>query len=110
MEGEDIFQEVGHELGHGGIERLVDQLEEGCIRERQRIEPANQPKISGLRAELAILGEEEGRLVERLRLTAPPGDWRSRRIKALIAGGAALLFTIAGYFFSRLALAPFRLG
>jgi len=110
METERGTQDMGHELGYEGVERLVDQVERVCAHERQRIELTNDSRILGLRAELAVWADQERSLGERLRLAPPPGDVRSRRRRAWFAGGVAFLLTIAGFFFSLLAFDPFRLG
>jgi hypothetical protein len=61
-ESEHMFQEMGHELGHGGVERLGDWVAEVCDHERRRIDLANEPKIMSLLADIAILAEDEQRL------------------------------------------------
>ena len=110
MDTEDTPRNTGHELGHEGVDRMVGQVEGFCTHERRRIELANQPKILGLRAELAVWDDRERALEARLRQAPPPGDRRSRRRRARYAGGIALLLTLAGFFFSLLAFDPFRFG
>jgi hypothetical protein len=110
MENEHHSQVMGEELGYAGVERLVDQVEDVCVHERQRIELTNESRIIGLRMELAMWADEEKRIGERLRLAPPPGDRRSRQLQAWFAAGVALVLTVAGFFFSLLAFDPFRLG
>jgi hypothetical protein len=110
METEYKNQDIGHELGYEGVDRLVDQVEGVCVHERQRIELTNQSRILGLRAELSIWADQERSISARIRVAPPPGDLRSRRRKAWFAGVIAFLLTIAGFFFSLLAFDPFRLG
>jgi hypothetical protein len=110
MRYENPSEVMGEELGCAGVERLVDQVEDVCAHERQRIALTNESKIMGLRMELAMWVDEEERIGERLRLAPPPGDRRSRRRDAWFAGGVALVLTVAGFFFSLLAFDPFRLG
>jgi hypothetical protein len=110
MDGKNHVQDLGHELGQGGIDRLVEQVEAVCLHERRKIELTNEPEIVRLRMEFASWCDEEKRISEQLRLAPPPGDRRSRRIEAWMSGGFATLLTVAGFFFSLLALDPFRLG
>lgn len=110
MERQDDFRNIGEELGYESVERGISQAEKVCMHERRRIELASEAKIVGLRAELALWMDEDKRLGERLRTAPPPGDRRSRRLKAYIAVTVTLVLMIAGFFLSLLALAPFRLG
>jgi hypothetical protein len=110
MDDRNYLQDLGHELGQDGIDRLVEQVEAVCVHERQKIELTNEPEIVRLRMEFASWCEEEKRISDELRLAPPPGDRRSRRIEAWMSGGFAILLTLAGFFFSLLALEPFRLG
>jgi len=110
MENENSFHDLGRELGHEGVERLVGQAEEVCAHERRRIELTNESRVIGLRLELTLWADEDERLTERLRLATPPGDRRSHRVKVWLAGGVAAALTLAGFFLSVLAFDPFRLG
>lgn len=110
MEHENQLGVTGQELGCEGVERLVDEFDNICAQERRRIELANEALIIALRMELVAWADEEERIGERLRLAPPPGDRRSRRVQAWIAGGVAFALTVAGFFFSLLAFDPFRLG
>jgi hypothetical protein len=110
MQEEQSTQEIGRQLGFEGVENAVDHAERFAEYERQRIELTNRAPIIALQANIALLGERDLELKERLRHTPPSGDLRARRRKALYywAGTAAL--TVAGFFFSLLAFDPYRLG
>jgi hypothetical protein len=103
-------EDLGQELGYDGVDGLVDQVEAVCVRERRRIELTNEPTIVRLQMELAMWRDEERRVSERLRLAPPSGDFRLRRLEARFSTGFAFVLTVAGFFFSLLALDPYRLG
>jgi hypothetical protein len=110
MNNKNCVEDIGQELGQDGIDRLIEQVESVCVHERRKIELSNEPEIARLRVEFACWSDEEKRISEKLRLAPPPGDLRSRRIEAWFSAGFAILLIVAGFFFSLLALEPFRLG
>lgn len=110
MDRENDFREMGQELGHEGVERLVDHFEEIRAQERRRIDLTNEGPIAGLQAEIAMWAEEDDRIGEQLRLAPPPGNKRSRRFKAWFAGIVVVVLAVAEFFFSLLAFDPFGFG
>ena len=59
---------------------------------------------------LARLHDDEHRLQARLQRALPAGDAKDRRRKALYYWIVTIALTVAGFFFSLLAFAPYRLG
>ena len=110
MNAKDNLQSVGGELGFEGVEHLVARAEAICECEERRITLTNQPRITGLQAEIASLAERENEIQERRRQAAPPGDERRRLRKAWYYRTITFLLTLAGFFFSLIAFAPYRLG
>jgi len=110
MNAKDNLQSVGGELGFEGVEHLVARAEAICQCEERRITLTNEPRITGLQAEIASLAERENEIQERRRQAAPPGDERRRRRKAWYYRVVTFLLTLAGFFFSLIAFAPYRLG
>src|SRR5205823_186799 len=98
------------ELGFEGVGSVVTKVEEYCAHEEQRITLTNEPRILAIRAEIAILQDEERNLEERLRQAPPPGDLRSKRRKAAYYWTVTALLVIAAFVFSLLAFEPYRLG
>jgi hypothetical protein len=101
---------VGSQLGAGGVDTLVTNAERICMYEQQRIELVNRAPIVGLQGEYNLLLSEEKRIEERLRFAPPPGDLRRLRRRAIFSGCTAVMLTIAGFMFTLLTFAPFRLG
>jgi hypothetical protein len=110
MREEENAQEIGRQLGFEGMEYAVGNGERYAEYERQRIELANRAPILALRANLALLRDQELELKNRLRHAPPPGDLRARRRKAIYYWVVAAALTVAGFFFSLLAFDPYRLG
>jgi hypothetical protein len=104
------LQSIGGELGFEGVEHLVARAEAICDCEERRIMLTNEARIVGLQAEIASLAERENDLQERRRRAAPPGDERRRRRKVWYYRAVAFFLTLAGFFFSLVAFAPYRLG
>ena len=104
------INEIGLQLGSEGVEQVVGNAERFCEYAGQEIDLSNQPRIMGLKAELALLGERQDDLKTRLRQAPPRGDVRSRRRKAWYCWLVTSVLAVAGLFFSLLAFAPFRLG
>ena len=110
MDSRDNLQSVGGELGFEGVEHLVARAEAICGCEGRRMVLTNESRIIALEAEIRALAEQENDLQERRRHAAPPGDERRRRRKAWYYRAVAFFLTVAGFFFSLLAFAPYRLG
>jgi len=92
MNAKDNLQSVGGELGFEGVEHLVARAEAICECEERRITLTNQPRITGLQAEIASLAERENEIQERRRQAAPPGDER-RRLRRPGITGRSLFFS-----------------
>lgn len=103
-------ENVGQTLGFEGVGSVVAKVEEYCAYEERRITLANEPKILSLRAEIAILQDEERTLEGRIKNTQPPSDVRNRCRKAVYYWTVAVLLAIAAFVFSLLAFDPYRLG
>ena len=110
MNSKDNVQSVGTELGFEGVEHLVTRAEAICECEERRITLTNDARLVGLQAEIASLAEKEKDLQERRRQAAPPGDERRRGRKAWYYRTVTFFLTLAGFFFSLIAFAPYRLG
>ena len=110
MENDRNATEIGRQLGCEGVERVVSNAARFCEYAGQEIEITNHPRVLGVRADLALLVEREDELKTRLRQAPPRGDVRSRRRKAWYYWAVTSVLTVAGFFFSLLAFAPFRLG
>jgi len=81
-----------------------------CASERQRIETVNRPAALALRARVAHLQERARDLDHRIYQATPPGEFRTRKRKAMIRYVIAGILTVAGFIFSVLAFEPFRFG
>ena len=101
---------AGSQLGSGGVDNLVSNAERICTYEQQRIELVNRAPIVGLQGEYNLLLSEEQRIEERLRFAPPPGDLRRIRRRAIYSWWTTALLTAAGFVFTLLTFAPFRLG
>jgi hypothetical protein len=100
----------GSQLGAGGVDTLVTNAERICTYEQQRIELVNRAPIVGLQGEYNLLVDEERRMEERLQCAPPPGDLRRLRRRALYYWCTTAILVVAGFAFTVLTLAPFRLG
>jgi hypothetical protein len=103
-------ENIGQTLGFEGVGSVVSKVEEYCAYEERRITLKNEPRILSLRAEIAILQDEECTLEERLKYAQPPCDFRNRRRKAAYYWTVAVLLVLAAFVFSLLAFDPYRLG
>ena len=103
-------EELGHKVASEAIEHIVKRAEDYCECERQRLEATNQPEITARLAELSLLHDREQELKEQARLAPPAGDLRSRRCQGVYFWAITLFLTVAGFFFSVLALEPYQLG
>ncbi|MFY9561301.1 MAG: hypothetical protein WAQ52_13795 [Terriglobales bacterium] len=110
MEDDRNATEIGRQMGCEGVERVISNAERFCEYAGQEIGLTNHPRVLGLRAELALLVEREDELKTRLRQAPPRGDVRSRRRQTRYHWAVTMILTVAGFFFSLLAFAPFRLG
>jgi hypothetical protein len=109
MRTEHNDQYIGQEVGYEAVNHVVQGAEEYCACEKMRIETVNQPEILALRAELALLSEKERDLKERIRHAPPPGDFHRRR-QSLYCWAVVIFLAVAGFFFTLMALDPYRLG
>jgi hypothetical protein len=103
-------ENIGQTLGFEGVGSVVSKVEEYCAYEERRITLKNEPRILSLRAEIAILQDEEHALEERIKNAQPPCDFRNRRRKAAYYWTVAVLLALAAFVFSLLAFDPYRLG
>ena len=71
MNQDTQVQTVGEELGRMALEEVLSKAHTYCECEKQRIALSNDAKITGLRAELALLREEQQKLEQRLRELSP---------------------------------------
>jgi hypothetical protein len=93
MKPDGQTDEIGRVLGHEAFEHAEVHGEDYCLRERQRMEIANEPAILALRAQMAILQEEAQHFEERLRKAPPPGDARPGA-KSVSSTGASLVYSL----------------
>jgi len=107
---ETQVQTPGEELGRTAVEEVLSKAHNYCDHETQRIALTNNSKITALRAELALLHEEDKRLQERLQRALPAGDLKERRQKAIYYWSVTAFLAVAAFFFSLLAFDPYRLG
>jgi cell division protein FtsB len=103
-------EDIGEQLGVESVETAVGKVEKYCQYEEQRIALTNQPKILALKYEGSLLQDEERDLIERLRQAPPPGDLRSRKLRASYYWGVTAVLTLAGFAFSLVAFDPYRFG
>jgi hypothetical protein len=101
---------AAEQLGTGGVDNLVANAERICTYEQQRIELTNLGPILGLQGEYTLLATEVRRIEERLQMAPPPGDLRRLRRRAIFAWSITAILTLAGFAFTLLSFAPFRLG
>ena len=66
MNHETQVQTPGEELGRRAVAEVLTKAHNYCEYETQRIALTNNSKITALRAELALLHEEDKKLQERL--------------------------------------------
>jgi hypothetical protein len=76
-------QNPGEEFGRTAVAEVLSKAHNYCDHETQRIALTNNSKIAALRAQLALLHEEDKRLQDRLQRALPPGDVKERRQKAI---------------------------
>jgi hypothetical protein len=110
MREEQSTQEIGRQLGFEGVEHAVTNGERFSDYERQRIELTNRAPIIALKASIALLSQRELALQDKLRKAPPSGDLRARQRKAIYYWAVTGILTVAGFFFSLLAVDPYRLG
>ena len=110
MQPERSGEYIGKDVGYEAVNHVVEGAKKYCECERMRIETVNQPEILALRAELALLSEKEQDLKDRIRHAPPPGDFRKRRQQSLYCWAVVIFLAIAGFFFTLMALDPYRLG
>src|SRR6266852_8199680 len=100
----------GEEFGRKALEEALAKAAAYCGHETQRIALEAESRVAALRADLARLQDQEHRLQARLERALPAGDAKDRRRKALYYWIVTIALTVAGFFFSLLAFAPYRLG
>ena len=103
-------EDAAQQLGAAGVDNLVTNAERICTYEQQRIEFSNEGIIQALGEQYKILLAEEIRIEERLHAAPPPGDLRRLRRRGIYAWAITVLLTVAGFIFTLLTFAPFRLG
>lgn len=110
MNQETQVQTPGEELGHKAVAEVLTKAHNYCDHETQRIALTNNSRIAAIRAELALLHEEDKKLLDRLQRALPPGDVKERRQKAIYYWSVTAFLAVAAFFFSLLAFDPYRLG
>ena len=110
MYPETQVQTPGEEFGRKAIEEALAKAAAYCGHETGRIALEAESRVVALQAELARLRDEEHGLQARLRRALPPGDQKERRRKAIYYWSVTAFLAVAGFFFSLLAFAPYRLG
>src|SRR6266481_4172874 len=106
---EPQLQTPGEEFGRTAVAEVLSKAHNYCDHETQRIALTNNSKITALRAELALLHEEDKKLQERLQRALPPGDLKERRRRAIYYWSMTAFLAVAAFFFSLLAFDPYRL-
>ena len=107
---ENLPNGIGEELGQEAFEHAQIHGEDYCLRERQRIEVANEPATFALRARIALRQAEGDELEERIRNAPPEGDVRTRRNRARSYKTVAAILLVGIFLFTVMALQPFRIG
>jgi hypothetical protein len=102
--------DVGSQLGYDAVEHIARHAEHFSKHERQRIELTNEARINALHIEGAHLTWCAHRIEERLRQAELTGNIRYQRRKLAYYWATAGVLTMAAFFFSVIALAPYRLG
>lgn len=110
MQSERETLDVGSQFGNEAAEHIAKRAKDYSEFERQRIELSNEARINALHAQGYRLAKLERQLEERMRLAPPPGGTRSRKRKAYFYWFIGILLTVAAFFFSLIALGPYRLG
>jgi hypothetical protein len=103
-------ERIGTQLGNEVAEHGGRHAASFCEHERQRIETANEPHTSAIRAKIALLQEEDRHLQERISKAPPAVEAAKRKRKMFYYWSIALLLSAATYIFAVLALEPYRLG
>jgi hypothetical protein len=101
---------TAQQLGTNGIDNVVTNAERICTYETQRIELSNEPAILSLKGQFSLLVREERRIEDRLQMAPPPRDLRRLRRRAIYSWMLTALLSVAGFAFTLLSFAPFRLG
>jgi hypothetical protein len=101
---------IGEELGQEAFEHAKIHGEDYCLRERQRIEVANEPATLALRARIALRQAEADELEEQIRNAPPEGDVRTRRNRARFYMAIAVILLVGIFLYTVMALQPFRIG
>jgi hypothetical protein len=110
MNYEHELVDVGSRLGSEAAEHIAQRADDFCESERQRIELSNRAQINALHVEGTRLTKRERLIEERLRVAPHPGNTRSQKRKARFYWFTGILLSVAAFFFSLIAFAPFRLG
>jgi hypothetical protein len=110
MNHENEIIDVGSQLGNEAAGHIAQRAEDYCEYERRRIELSNEAQINALNVEGTRLTKRERQVEERIRVAAHSSDNRSRKRKAYFYWLTGILFGIAAFFFSLIALGPYRLG
>jgi hypothetical protein len=110
MESDLRTEKTSGQLGIEAVDRALALAEECCKHESQRVELRSQPRIAAIRCEMAIHSDQIADLEARLRKAGRPGGDPERRRKVLYYGAIALILIVASFFFSIIALDPYRIG
>jgi hypothetical protein len=104
------MDDLGSQLGNAAVEHIAQRAEDYSERERQRIELLNEARINALRIEGAHLTWCAHRLEKRLQDAELAGNARRDRRKEWYYWTVAGILSLAAFFFSIIALQPYRLG
>src|SRR5689334_11518144 len=110
MNPHDENHEVGSQLGYDAVEHVAQRAEDYSECERQRIALTNEARINALCIEGKRLAGRENQLEERLRHGEPAGRMRYRKFKERYYWVVGAVLTVAAFFFSLIAVGPYRLG
>src|SRR5437667_216432 len=102
--------EIDSDLCSAAVEEMDDRAGRVCSAERQRLEAANQPKITAAKQDLAMVESGLERITREISKLPPEGDLRRRRRTALFLCAFGLGLCTAGFAAAVYALDPFMPG
>ena len=102
--------DLGSDLGYAVVAQMDDTAGRYCSTERQRLEAANQPKITAAKQDLAMVESGLERITREISKLPPEGDLRRRRRTALFLCAFGLGLCTAGFAAAVYALDPLMPG
>ena len=102
--------DIGSQLGAGGVDGVIANIEQYCAHETRRITLTNHCQIVAHKAELLLLAQQADDVADQLRDAPPPGDLRHFRRKKIFVSIITCLFSVTGFSLAVWTFAPFRLG